>query len=84
MTNQFTGEIQSLPLDIEKGAPVRLLSGQRVGSVGALSDRAFRLDADAESVWLSTDAVFTSDIGGITLVCEIDGLVHYRALTARR
>jgi hypothetical protein len=59
------------------GLPVRSMSGEPVGRVGALSPTAFGLLTDQGTVWLSYDAVFTADIGNVTLTCERNGITNY-------
>lgn len=65
------------------GLPVRLMSGETIGRVGAISGSNFRLEMDGGQVWLTKESIFTADIGTATLVCGRNGLSAYLVKNAR-
>lgn len=83
MTGRTKYDLPPMPLDLQVGSQVRLLSGATVGRIGAISAGAFRLDAGSEAAWLLQDAIFTAGVGGVTLACELDGLHRYRSAAGR-
>lgn len=83
MTSRTQFNMAAMPLDLHVGAPVRVLTGRIVGQVAAIAGNRFRLNVGGEDVWLTHDAIFTADIGGVTLACELEGLHRYRSAAAR-
>ena len=61
------------------GLPVRSMSGEHLGVVQSLHPSAFGLLTESGTVWLSYEAVFTADIGNVTLACERQGVSSYRS-----
>ena len=57
------------------GDRVSTPAGIGLGTVGAVSENAFRVDGDC-TLWLSTKAVFTSIAGELTVICEPGGLAR--------
>ena len=83
MTTRTQFDMAAMPLDLHVGTPVRVLSGRVVGQVAAIAGNRFRLTAGGEDVWLTQDAIFTADVGCVTLACELEGLHRYRGLAVR-
>lgn len=62
------------------GDRVVFMSGRLAGTVLSTTREGFTLKSPAgERLWLRQDAIFTADIGRVTLVCEHGGLVNYRS-----
>lgn len=83
MTSRTQYDMAAMPLEVHSGAPVRVLSGATVGRIGAVAGNRFRLNAGDQEVWLTQDAIFTADVGGVVLACELDGLHRYRSAATR-
>lgn len=83
MISRTQFDMAAMPLDLHVGTPVRVLSGRLVGQIAAIAGNRFRLNAGGEDVWLTHDAIFTADVGAVTLACELEGLHRYRSAAAR-
>jgi hypothetical protein len=69
---------------LQRGQPVKTLSGVRLGSVDKVLAREFELVTDTWSLRMAKECIYLVDHGVVTLVCESEGLPSYVRSASRR
>lgn len=69
---------------LQRGQPVKTLSGVRVGSVEKVLAREFELVTGTWSLRMGKECIYLVDHGVVTLVCESEGLPAYVRSASRR
>ena len=61
----------------ERGSGVFGIDGRRLGKVADVRDDALQIALADGDVWLYTNAVWTVDASGLTLICDERGVRRY-------